>query len=87
MGEVGGVNPLIRPATHSIGYSKCHVAAVACPAYEESVLAAVWPPRKNPLSKGNLRLDIESEDILLCIESASFGAEGCPYSIGEGRGG
>lgn len=84
MRKVGGVNPLVGPAAHSIGYTKCHVAAVACPAHEESILAAVGPPRKNVLPRDNLRLGIESKDVLLRIEAVSFGGEGGSNPIGEG---
>lgn len=84
MRKVGGVNPLVGPAAHSIGYTKCDVAAVACPAHEESILAAVWPSRENALPGGCLRLGIEGEDILLRIEAVSFGGEGGSNPIGEG---
>lgn len=84
VGEVGGVNALIGPAADSIGYSKCHVAAVACPRYEKSILAAVRPSCENVLPGGNLRLGVEGEDIILRVEAASFGRERCPDSVREG---
>ena len=86
MREVSGVNPLIGPAAYSIGYTKDHVAAVACPANEESILAAVWPPGEQGLLRGNPLVGIEGEDVRRSIEAASFGREGYPNSIGEGRG-
>ena len=86
MGEVGGVNPLVRPAAHSIGYAKCHAVAVACPAYEESILAAIWPSREHFLLGGHLRLGIKGEDVLLGIEAASFSRERGSDSVGDNRG-
>ena len=81
---MGRVNSLISPAAYSIGHGECHIVAVAGPAHEERILAAVWPPRENLLLRRDRRLWIEGEDVLFGIEAAPFGGEGCSNSVGEG---
>ena len=73
MGEVGRVDPLVCPAAHSIGNTKCDVSAVAYSAHKERILAAARPPSENHLLDCILRLAVEAKEILFRVEAASFG--------------
>ena len=75
MGEVGRVNPLICPAAHSIGNTKCDVSAIAYSAHKERILAAGRPSSEDHLLTCTLRLTVKAKKILFRIEAASFGGE------------